>query len=809
MLRIAMTYLRTIALGLALALTLAACDSGPGTAPPDDVGESVEAYLQSLPDWSTFAPAESDQPPTPAGDPVDEEPVTLDVEKVDDDGNVYTEENVVYSCQTQPYTMTQNPEQIAMYSPDQDILWAGALIEGKSHRDGLGSLEEVPIKERAPIDVSIPDLANDDNFRTVEQPRQSTVEQARGSMIGNATRSGLATPSTIAFEMQTYHSEQQAALQMGLSGRYLGYNASASGSIDREVSETTVTAQFYQKMYTVVVGPPSTPSGFFSEDFTPEKLQQQVDQRNIGPDNLPVYVANVVYGRMMMFSLTSTASEEEIRSTMQAGYNSIGGNVEANLSAKQKTILEESKIKVTSIGGPAKATTAVIRSGDWAQYFTEDAPLSTASALSYEFRYVGDPGGKRASVTETTEYNIKTCTARQATPGTFDLRDAQDLSLPIPTPVTSHVIDMDGDGNDDLVWNHLGSTNEVAIAFANGDGTFATPVTWTHPDTAPGGWGKYTLVTGLVDRDDRVDLIWNYADTRNHSFMAMSEGDGTFRLFRQVHNATGWGEVYSVHLADINGTGVADLVWNERRTRNRVYVAMGAGDGSFSMVAAYQDHPNQNWHDYDLHIGDVDNDGRADLVWNATTAASNRTYVGLYNDPTPGNHFRLLPVQDRGFGGWEDYTTLAGDVDGQNGMDLVFAGLDMTGFSEDSEVGVVIHRNLSQGDGQFAFPDPDFYYQPEKTDKLLAQLADVNADGRDDFVLYNQTRDETHVGLGTTEGTFDFSRAPQTRPQRDDWSQFQFLVGDVNGDRRDDVIWVDASARNRVYVGLARASDAL
>ena len=587
----AMTYLRTIAFVTVLALTLAACDSAPATAPPEDVGEGVESYLQSLPDWSTFAPAEPDQPPTPTGDPVDEEPVTRDVDKVDDDGNVYTEENVVYSCQTQPYTMTQNPEQIAMYSPDQDILWAGALIEGKSHRDGLGSLESLPIEERAPIDVSIPDLANDDNFRTVEQPRQATVEQARGSMIGNATRSGLATPSTIAFEMQTYHSEQQAALQMGLSGRYLGYNASASGSIERNASETTITAQFYQKMYTVVIGPPSTPSGFFSKDFTPEKMQQQVDQRNIGPDNLPVYVSNVVYGRMMMFSLTSTASEEEIRSTMQAGYESIGGSVEANLSAKQQAILQESKIKVTSIGGPAEATEAVIRSGDWAQYFTEDAPLSSASPLSYEFRYVGDPGGKRASVTETTTYNIKTCTARQATPGTFDLRDAQDLSLPIPTPVTSHVIDMDGDGNDDLVWNHLGSSNEVAIAFSNGDGTFAAPTTWTHPDTAPGGWGKYTLVTGLVDRDDRVDLIWNYAGSRNYSFIAMSEGDGTFRLFREVHNATGWGEAYSVHLADINGTGVADLIWNERRTRNRIYVAMGAGDGSFSMVPSIRTTP--------------------------------------------------------------------------------------------------------------------------------------------------------------------------------------------------------------------------
>ena len=142
-------------------------------------------------------------------------------------------------------------------------------------------------------------------------------------------------------------------------------------------------------------------------------------------------------------------------------------------------------------------------------------------------------------------------------------------------------------------------------------------------------------------------------------------------------------------------------------------------------------------------------------------------------------------------------------------MDLVFARLDMTALEAGDPARVAIHRNLSQGNGRFAFPDPDSYPQPAKTDKLLAQLGDVNADGRDDFVLYNQTRDETHVGLGTADGTFDFSRAPQSRPQQDDWSQFQLLVGDVNGDRRDDVLWVDASARNRVYVGLARASDAL
>ena len=806
--------LRRALLCIIFSLVVIACDSGSGSSPPtEEVEGDVESYFQDLPDWEEFAPAEPDQPPTPTGDPVDEDPVTLDVEKVDDEGNVYTEESVVYACQMQPYTLTQNPNQIAMYDPDRDIAWAGALVQGRSHRDGVGSLEPLTIDERAPINVSIPDLANDDNFRRVERPEQATVDQARGSMIGNATQTGLATPSTISFEMQTYHSEQQAALQMGLSGRYLGYNASAKGAIDRRVSETTITAQFYQQMYTVVVGTPSTPGAFFSDDFTPEKLQQQVDQGYIGPNNLPVYVSTIVYGRMMMFSMTSTASEEDVRATMQAGYQSIGGNVEANLSAKQKRILQESKIRVTSIGGPAEATLAVIRSGDWSQYFTEDAPLSTAAPLSYEFRYLRDPG-KRASVTETTTYNIKTCTAREGSQTTFDLLDADDLGLPIPTPVTSTLADLDGDGNDDLVFNHLGTTNELAIAFSNGDGTFAAPVATTHPRSlVVGGWSNYTLVVGTVNRDDRADLVWNYAGDVNHTYIAMPTGRGAFDYFGpEVHPAQ-VNEFFTVLLDDVNGTGVDDLIWNGRGIFNRTYVAIGAGDGSFSLVPEYQDHPIRNslplppfqspdgvWANYDVYTGDISNDGRADLVWNETVEARNKTHVGLFDSPVPGSHFDFRPSQERGGTDWDEYTTLTGDIDGADGMDLVFVAL---GRDE-----VPIHRQRSLGNGQFELSGLDFLSVNGEEDDLQARLADVNGDGRDDLIVYNATFDETHVGLATPADGFDFTTRPvQSRPTPEDWSQFRLLVGDVNGDRRDDLVWIDASARNRVYVGLALESD--
>ena len=213
--------------------------------------------------------------------------MVLNVEVINEEGDVEILEDVTYSCQSQPFTLTDNPQQIAMYSPDREILYAGGLIQGKSHRDGLGSLLGLPIAERAPINVSIPGLANDDNFRMVEQPSQASVDQAIGSMIGGATASGLSTPSSISFKMETYHSEKQSALQMGLSGNYLGFEGSASGSIDREQSETTITAQFYQKMYEAVVEAPQSTGDFFSDEFTEARLQQQVNQGRIGPATFP------------------------------------------------------------------------------------------------------------------------------------------------------------------------------------------------------------------------------------------------------------------------------------------------------------------------------------------------------------------------------------------------------------------------------------------------------------------------------------------------------------------------------------------
>lgn len=789
---------------IAIALLHAGCDKNNPVGPEGPV-EEVGQYMRDLPTWSAFSPLQDAMPPTiDTSKPTESSEETVDVLQINDDGSTEVLPDVTYTCEAVPYTLTDNPQQIAIYSPDVELLWPGALIQGKSHKDGQGSLLGIPIAERTAIEVSIPSLANNDNFRTVETPSQAEVAQAIGSMIGGATESGLSTPSSIAFEMSDYHSESQFALEAGISGRYLKFEASATGSVNLDASKTTITAQFYQKMYEVVVAPPQTPDAFFSADFTAEKLQQQVDLGRIGPDNLPVYVSNVVYGRMMMFSLTSTASASDIRATMQAAYDGLAGGGSASLSVKQKKILEQSEIRVTSLGGEADATISVIRSGNWADYFTDNVPLSSAAPLSYTFRNLGD--GSIASVSESTNYNIKSCDAKAATPGTFDFQDVQSLSLPISVPATALMADIDGNGAEDLVWNHVSAgSNETVVGFSNGDGTFSMASATSHSVMPADGWSQYVVRVGDFNNDGRDDLAWGRVNTTNTTYIGLSNGDGTFEEMPVfTRGADRWGNAYDFAVGNIDGKDGDDLVWNFRLLTNRTYVSFSNGDGSFGVDnfdgtdGKFQDHPESGWNGSEsFTVADFDGNGRDDLIWYTEGFDVHHVRFAESLNDTQGSIFNFRGLFRRTISGWADYDVVVGNIDGIAGADLVWvaSGRNTNPVHKDLTTGgtpALIEGNLQSPVAEGAGP-------------FELRLLDVNGDGRKDLLMNEMMSvNRSYIGLGTSSGDFDFGRISQDHPVFDDWSQYEILVGDVDGDGREDVIYNSADASNNVYVGLAK-----
>ncbi|MDH4118860.1 MAG: thiol-activated cytolysin family protein [Acidimicrobiia bacterium] len=317
-------------------------------------------------------------------------------------------EGVTYDCETTPYTMTDTPRELVVFEPDVNILWPGALIQGSSHKSARGSLMELPIRQRDPVALSI-NLLTEDTTRTVENPTVATVQQAIGELVAAAENRGLDPSGSVFFEQERSYSATQAALRMGLSAKYMSARVRAALEMSRAANENTVTAYFLEKAFTVSIVLPETPSAVFSDDFTPERLREQVALGRLGPDNLPVYVADVTYGRILMVSMTSTQSVDRIMGALAAAYNGGVFKVSGSLAAGYQEILADSRMQVVTIGGSSQNARDLIRQGDIGAYFDQSADLSDYRPLSYTLRNLGDNSIARMS--ETTEYEVTECTA--------------------------------------------------------------------------------------------------------------------------------------------------------------------------------------------------------------------------------------------------------------------------------------------------------------------------------------------------------------------------------------------------------------
>jgi len=316
---------------------------------------------------------------------------------------------VVYDCTSTPYSLTENPEKIVTLDPDANVLWLGALLQGKGYKDGIGSLAELPVRERAPLTISV-DLLTEDNMRVVENPSLGTVNQALGEIVAGAAEADNRAGSSVSFAQERTYSVSQAALKLGLSAGYMSVSVQASLGASRTAAERTVTAYFVQKMFTASVELPDDPMDFFSPEFTREKLDEQLASGRIGPDNLPVYVSSITYGRILMFSFTSRSNITDIRAALSASFSSLAG---ASIEARYLDILNEAKISVVTIGGEGRNATALIQNGQLRDYFNEESALTSARPISYTVRNLGD--NSIARVSETTAYDIVECVARPQT----------------------------------------------------------------------------------------------------------------------------------------------------------------------------------------------------------------------------------------------------------------------------------------------------------------------------------------------------------------------------------------------------------
>ena len=270
-----------------------------------------------------------------------------------------------------------------------------------------------------------------------------------------------------------------------------------------------------------------------------------------------------------------------------------------------------------------------------------------------------------------------------------------------------------------------------------------TGLTLPRTDYATGG-GPVALALGDFNGDGHQDLVVaNQTDGTISIFLGAS--DGTFGTPTTITIPSGSlpAAPSALALGDFNGDGNTDIAVADA-ANNSVSILLGNGDGTFAAPITY---PAGN-HPVALLAEDLNSDGILDLaIVNQGNGTANGT-VSIWL-----GHADITGNWDKTFSPTTDYpvgimpTAIASaDFNADGRPDLA-----VTNFA-DNTVSILLQNNDGTSATQGTFAAKVDYSTAEGPAGIIA--ADLNADGRPDLAITNQTGNSVSILLGNSDGTF-------------------------------------------------------
>jgi len=297
----------------------------------------------------------------------------------------------------------------------------------------------------------------------------------------------------------------------------------------------------------------------------------------------------------------------------------------------------------------------------------------------------------------------------------------------------------------------------------------------------PSGDKTYALFAGDLDGDGKLDLA---AANEQGSSISVFINEGT-GMFQRLSPSFPTGDYPTGGaIADFNHDGILDVVTADYHG-DSVSVLLNQGGGRLAPKSTYLTVTGAETSN--LAVGDVNGDGKLDVIATNPQTASVSVFLGL-GDGTlaPGVTSPIGIAGDS-----EPYSAAIGDFDGNGTQDLAIADL---------VVGPTIVR-LGNGDGTF---QPDVVYGAGGVGPHILITTDINLDGNLDLVSANRGSSDVSVLLGRGDGTFRKAIVSSTGGNTGPYS---VAVTDFNLDGVPDLVTANFMANNAsVLLGVGDGS---
>lgn len=265
---------------------------------------------------------------------------------------------------------------------------------------------------------------------------------------------------------------------------------------------------------------------------------------------------------------------------------------------------------------------------------------------------------------------------------------------------------------------------------------------------------------------------------------------------------------------DFDGDGRSDLATLSGQLGGgwETWAAMELSTGAsfasstWPIASALHMHNGGKASDYRTFAADMNGDGKADLVtlsrdadgaWATNIAVEISTGSGFAHAWWPA----LTPMHMRNGGAGADYRVVVADVNGDGRADLVTIGVDASGgWAEWAAVEVSTGSGFASGTWPIATARHMRNAGAKEDYRVL--VADVNGDGKSDVVTVSPTAGggwaewaavEISTGTGFASAAWPMTTAAHVR-NAGTKLDYRFMIGDVNGDKRADLVTVSPDA---------------